>query len=333
MIRFITLVVLLLPHPTSFAQGLDFVKRLSSIERAPVTSDSLGRMLGKPAFVRLQRPVAMGAYGSSVYLFDAGPNLFYRYDIYQETLQELPQITAVLKGVPAGITVAPDLSFYVADPVGRQVIHGSFDGQILRILSDDANLAGPVATSFDQFTRNLLVADSMFDHIVGFNHDGRLLFAFGERGMGPQQSQVITDMFAGPRGLYILDRNPHIKVYTPEGKFIFGFSRKEVANPMAIAVDAHDRVYVADGFDDTIKVYVQDNYVGQIGGTGSAPGRFRFISDLYINQNFLYVADSMNGRVQVFVIERLYAETPQDTHRDMPALPVTPLLEERAPGP
>jgi hypothetical protein len=173
----------------------------------------------------------------------------------------------------------------------------------------------------------------MFDHIVAFNHPGWLLFAFGERGMGPQQSQVIADMTSGPRGLYVLDRNPIIKVYTPDGKFIFGFSRNEVANPVAIAVDAYDRVYVADGFDDSIKVYVQEKFVGEIGGNGSAPGRFRFITDMYINQNFLYVADSMNGRVQVFVIERLYAGQPQDTLPETPATPETLLKQELAPRP
>lgn len=315
------------------AQELDFVKPLSAIERAPVTSDSLGRMFGTPAFARLQRPVTVGADGSRVYLFDAGPNLFYRYDLYQETLQELPKISAALRGVPTGITVVPDLSFYVADPIGRQVIHGSLDGQVLRVLSDNTNLANPVATAFDMFSRILLVADSMFDHIVGFNHEGWLLFGFGERGMGPKQSQVITDIASGPLGIYVLDRNPFIKIYTPEGKYITGFPRNEIANPAAIAVDAYDRVYVADTFDDTIKVYVQNQYVGDIGGTGSALGRFRMITDLYINQNFLYVADSMNGRVQVFVIERLYADHPQGNNNDTPTLPEDSPLTEKAPTP
>lgn len=302
--------MLLLFHSALFAQGLDFVKRLSSIERAPVTSDSLGRMFGTPAFAHLQRPVTVGAYGGTVYLFDAGTGIFYRYDRHQETLRELPKISRALKGVPTGITVTPDYSFYVADPAGRQVIHGSLDGQVLRLLSDDANLANPVAAVFDEFGRQLLVADSLFDHVVSFNHEGWPLFAFGERGMGPEQSQVITDMAAGPLGLYLLDRNPQVKVYTPQGKFLFGFPRREVASPTAIAVDLHDRVYVADGFDDTIKVYVQGAYVGEFGGTGTSPGRFRFITDLHIDQHLLYVADSMNARVQVFMIERLYANQP-----------------------
>lgn len=329
MMRFAAAWLLLLLHGALAAQGLDFVKPLSAIERAPVTNDALGRMTGAPAFARLQRPVSVGAYSGMVYLFDAGPNLFYRYDIYQETLLELPQISAALKGVPGGITVAPDRSFYVADPTGRQVIHGSFDGQVLRTLSDEANLANPVATALDAYTGNVVVADSLFDHIVGFNHDGWLLYGFGQRGSGPQQFQMIISMASGPQGLYVVDRlNPFVKIYTPEGKFIYGFTRREVANPTAIAVDWRDRVYVADGFDDTIKVYVKEKYVGEIGGTGSALGRFRFITNLYINQNFLYVADSMNGRIQVLVIDPDGApKTQQKESMPQPAPEQAPFIE------
>jgi len=332
--RFIAALTLLLLVPALSAQELDFVKPLSAIERAPITSDTLGRMAGIPGFAQLQRPVTVGAYGGTVYLFDAGPNIFYRYDLYQETLQELPIISAALKGAPAGITVAPDRSFYVADPAGRQVIHSSFDGQILRILSDSANLANPVATAFDPYTDNLLVADSLYDHIVGFNHEGWLLYGFGQRGMGPQQFQLIVGMASGPEGIYVVDRlNPFIKIYTPDGKFIYGFSRREVSNPAAIAVDWRDRIYVADNFDDTIKVYVKEKYVGEFGGTGSALGRFRFITNLYINQNFLYVADSMNGRIQVFIIDPLGAAKPQEKNSERPVVPNESPATEGVPAP
>jgi DNA-binding beta-propeller fold protein YncE len=334
MMRIATALTLLLLHCALFAQELDFVKPFSSIERAPLTNDTLGRMFGAPPFARLQRPVAVGAYSGIVYIFDAGPNLFYRFDLFQETLQELPQISGALKGVPAGITVAADRSFYVADPAGRQVIHGSLDGQVLRTLRDDANLANPVAIALDPLTSNVVVADSLYDHIVGFNHDGWLLYGFGQRGMGPQQFQLIVDMTTGPQGLYVVDRlNPFIKIYTPEGKFIYGFTRREVANPAAIAVDWRDRVYVADSFDDTIKVYVKEKYVGEIGGTGSGQGRFRFITDLYINQNFLYVADSMNGRVQVFVIDPHGTEKPQEKKSESAPMPEQAPLNEGAPTP
>lgn len=318
MMRAIGLLILCLLPSVLPAQDLGFVKALSSIDRAPVTTDTLGRLLGVPAFQYLQRPITVGAYGSTVYLFDAGTNIFYRYDRNLETLHELAEISGALKGEPAGITVLPDLSFYVSDPFGHQVIHGSFDGKVLQRFSDQANLSSPVATAFDEMTRNLLVADRQFDHVVGFNHKGWLLFGFGERGEGADQTYAIADMAFGPLGLYLLDHNPFVKIYSPQGKYLDGFLRREVSNPGAIAVDLHDRVYVADTFDDTVKVYVRGKYVGQFGGTGTALGQFRSITDLYVNQYFLYVADSMNSRVQVFLIERLYAEPPHEMGENSP---------------
>lgn len=322
MMRLLAALTLFLLNTALFAQGLDFARPLGVIDRAPLTQDMLGRLFGKPGFVRLERPVAVAASGSIVYLFDAGPNLFFRYDSHQKTLQELPIISGALKGAPTAITIAPDRSFYVADPAGRQVIHGSYDGQVLRILSDNTNLANPVSTVLDPVTSHLLVADSLYDHVVGFNQEGWLLFGFGQRGLGPQQFQLIVGMASGPQGLYVVDRlNPFIKIFTPEGKFIHGFTRREVSNPSAIAVDRYDRVYVADSFDDAIKVYVKDSYAGEIGGTGSGPGRFRFITGLHIDQNTLYVADSMNGRVQLFELSPPVATAPPPNSSPPPLLP------------
>lgn len=316
--------VLLLLSAASWAQGLDFARPLAVIDRAPLTQDMLGRLFGKPGFVRLERPVAVAASGSTVYLFDAGPNLFFRYDNQQKTLLELRQISGALKGAPAAITIAPDRSFYVADPAGRQVIHGSFDGQVLRTLSDASNVASPVATVLDPLSNHLLVADSLYDHAVGFNQEGWLLFGFGQRGLGPQQFQLIVGMAGGPQGLYLVDRlNPFIKIFTPQGTFVRGFTRREVASPAAIAVDRYDRVYIADSFDDTIKVYVKETYAGEIGGTGSGPGRFRFITGLHIDQNTLYVADSMNGRVQLFELSPPVATAQPPNSTPLPRLPGT----------
>lgn len=298
------LLALLLLCSAATAQTLDFVKPLSAVQRAPISSDMMGRLFGAPGFAHLHRPVAVAADGAYVYLFDAGPKLLYRFNRTQETLQILSGIDGVLKGNPSSIVVVPDHSLYLADPDGRQVIHLSFDGQLIRTLSDTANLARPTAVSFDLERDILLAADGLYDHILGFNHEGWLLFAFGERGQELNQLQVIVDMARGPEGLYLVDRlNPYIKIYSLDGRFLYGFSRKEVNNPVAIAVDRHERVYVADGFDDTIKVYEKERYIGEFGGTGSALGKFRFVTDLYIDQYLLYVADSMNGRVQVYVID------------------------------
>ncbi len=326
--------VLLLLSATAWAQAVDFVRPQGTIERAPLNQDLLGRLFGTPGFIRLERPVTVAAGDNYVYLFDAGPNLFYRFDSSQKSLQELSGISNALKGVPSGITVAPDRSLYVADPAGRQVIHGSFDGQVLRTLNDASNVASPVATVLDPLRNQLLVADSLYDHIVGFNREGWPLFGFGQRGMGPQQFQLIVGMASGPQGLYVVDRlNPFIKIFTPQGKFVYSFSRREVANPAAIAVDRYDRVYVADSFDDTIKVYVKESYAGEFGGTGSAPGRFRFITSLFIDHHTLYVADSMNGRVQLFEITPPVAAPPQPNSSPLLTLPLPATPSEEPPAP
>jgi len=39
-----------------------------------------------------------------------------------------------------------------------------------------------------------------------------------------------------------------------------------------------------------------------VGGTGASPGRFKGITDVALESGFLYVADSLNGRIQVFKV-------------------------------
>ncbi len=73
-------------------------------------------------------------------------------------------------------------------------------------------------------------------------------------------------------------------------------------NPTALAVDRYGRIYISDAFDDSIKVYDYRGYIESIGGTGSADGMFRGITDIYIDRHFMYVADSGNNRIQVFII-------------------------------
>lgn len=312
--------LLLLTALAAAAAPSDFIKPLTAIQRAPLSSDALGRIFGMGGFALLHRPVTVAAQGPYVYLFDAGPNIFYRYNREQETLQDMGAVTAALRGAPSAITVAPDRSIYVTDPEGRQVIHAAVDGTIIRTISDRSSMAHLLAASYDVEGNRLLVAEGLYEHLVGINSQGWLLYDLGRRRHEQSQFQVLVDMVQGPDGLYTVERlHDTIKVFSLEGKLRYTFSRSEVGNPAAMAVDRQGRVYIADAFDDTIKVYVYGRYAGEIGGAGSAPGRFRFITDLYIDNNFLYVADSMNGRIQVLVIDP-FSPPP-------PTLPATPVTE------
>jgi hypothetical protein len=67
---------------------------------------------------------------------------------------------------------------------------------------------------------------------------------------------------------------------------------------------------VSDDADQRIKVFRGAEMIDSFGGTGNAPGRFGRIESLALDGNLLYVADSVNARVQVLMVAPVTLEGP-----------------------
>jgi hypothetical protein len=155
----------------------------------------------------------------------------------------------------------------------------------------------------DEKSGDVLVADGSFSHIVVFNSVGKATRAIGRRGMGPGRFRAMTFMTSGDDGLYILDRlELPAQVIDWQGNYHYSFGENELIFPSAIAVDRDQRAYISDRSNNTIKVYQDGRLIMNFGGGGSALGRFRLVTGMWINGNLLYVADSLNRRVQVLRI-------------------------------
>jgi DNA-binding beta-propeller fold protein YncE len=76
-----------------------------------------------------------------------------------------------------------------------------------------------------------------------------------------------------------------------------------LARPKGVAEDSAGRVYVADAQRDLVLVFdAGGRFDYAAGASGAAPGEFRHPAGLAIVRDRLYVADSQNGRIQVFAI-------------------------------
>jgi hypothetical protein len=148
---------------------------------------------------------------------------------------------------------------------------------------------------------------------------------------------TIAAMVAGPDGLYVVDRlAKQVVVLGWDGRFRYAFGADALGEPGAIAVSRDNLVFVSDNFSHVIKVYrVQRTVsitgglagvagqpgrmagssvraqrtagekvllVAKVGGVGIAPGSFNGIAGLSIADDFLFVADSLNARVQIMLI-------------------------------
>ena len=286
---------------------------------------TFSRMLvGSGEEIRFLNPVAVGGVDNTLYVVDSGtpsdlndpvlglsrPNLaprseptVFRYDLATKKIESIENIGMHFSGEPGDIFVKQDGSFLVTDPVGKKVLYFDAKGALLNSYSDSANLSRPIAVWVDELTQEIYVADGAYSHIVVFDQFGKTLRAIGQRGSGPGRFRAITAMTMGRDGLYVLDRlELPIQVMSRDGAFQYSFGEMQHVFPTAVAVDSHQLVFVSEQSDNTIRVYQNGQLVATVGGGGSAPGRFRLISGLWVHNDFLYVADSHNRRIQVLRI-------------------------------
>ncbi len=250
---------------------------------------------GGAGYVTLRHPTAVSARGNDVYLVDAGLRRVLRYSRAEQTLAPFTSLAA-----DAGMSVyaAPDLSVYVTDPARGRVLHFAWDGTPLPPLRSPGNLGRPIAVTMDEASGQLLVADALYDRIVAFNNLGRPLSV-----IKPQRVRAIAATAQGPDGIYLVDRlTRQVVVLGPDGAYRYAFGAGTLADPNAIAVDRGNLVFVGDNFDQTVKVYRSGRLVATAGGAGAAPGRFNGIAGLAVDGGLLYVADSLNARVQIMLI-------------------------------
>ncbi len=260
-------------------------------------------LIGKGEEIRFLEPVAVGGVDGLLYIVDAGTKLVFKYDLVSNEIEPLRDIANFFEGAPGKIYVAKDRSFYIVDTLGRKVMHFTEQGELLTTFQDLANLSRPMDVLVNEKTGEVLVIDGSFSRVVVFNTIGKATHAIGQRGSGPGRFRAMTAITSGADGLYILDRlELPVQVLDWQGNYLYSFGENELLFPNAIAVDRDQRVYISDRSTNTILVYQDGQLLMSFGGGGSGPGRFRLITDLWVNGNLLYVADSLNRRIQVLRI-------------------------------
>lgn len=253
--------------------------------------------------IKLVEPVAVGGVEGLLYIVDATAKAVYRYDLVVNQIDPVPDFSVYLQGPPGKIYVAKDRSFYIVDSIGKQVLHISEQGKLITRYQDLANLSRPMDVLVDEETGDVYVADGSYSRIVIFNNAGQAMNAIGQRGTGPGRFRAITAMARGADGLFVTDRlELPAQVISMTGEYRYSFGESQLIYPTAIAVDQDQRVYISDRSDNTIRVYQNGQLLFTYGGGGGGPGRFRIITDLWVSGNLLYVADSLNQRVQVLRI-------------------------------
>ncbi len=290
-------------HP-SVASGAKTLQHVESISVVGLGSgDHFKQAIVGADLYHFSRPLALAVRDRVMYVADAGTDVIFRYNLDTRRMEKVGNAGGRLVGDPGAISIEADYSFYITDPLGKQVLYFSPKGKLLKTFRDGPNISRPIAVAYDAERNQVLVADELYSHIVAFDKEtAKPLYGMGDRGNGPGRFRVITDMVETSKALYVSDRVEYrMQVLDKSGQFIRSFGQDTLTFPQAVAVDEDNGyVFVADRADNRIKVYIDGKLVDVIGRNGPADGEFRLISDMALSDGRLYVADSLNQRIQVF---------------------------------
>jgi DNA-binding beta-propeller fold protein YncE len=140
--------------------------------------------------------------------------------------------------------------------------------------------------------------------ILKFDRDGNFIKSWGKKGKGPAEFDIAHSIVIDRAGLiYIADRNnQRIQVFDLDGNYVR--ETKHPGTPCGLFITADQQIFMAHGHaGQVIRLDLNGKVLGVMGKQGKALGQFgeaHFIA-VSRNEEAIYVADTLNWRVQKFV--------------------------------
>ncbi|HJZ76749.1 MAG TPA: 6-bladed beta-propeller [Vicinamibacterales bacterium] len=254
---------------------------------APVMKQPYGLALGPGGRLYVADP-----QGRAVHVYDLRDGGYSKLDVASESLIGI----ATLGG-----------RIFLTDSVGGRVMCLSASGKRQwAVGGGESGLLRP--TGIVAADDRVYVVDTLGHQVVAIGVDGRVLERFGSRGAEPGQFNYPTSIARDRAGrLYVVDAmNFRVQVFTPQGRFVSAFGRAgdgsgDFSRPKGVALDSDGHVYVVDGLQDVVQIFDTDGrFLLAFGQPGREEGEFWLATGIAIAGDRIYVADSSNGRVQVF---------------------------------
>lgn len=268
--------------------------------------------LQRPAGGRLNfvQPVGVAARNDILLVADTGARVIWRYDRTRDAVAPFTAFTGNVPEAGASLQLGADLSAWVAQPADHAVVQYDLRGQPVRRWVSQFDAPRPVAVVVPEDRSEVLVGDAATARVVVFDPLGRAREVLG--GTRPAMLQSVTAMALGPGGLYVLDRlAQQVVVLDRRGVPVEVIGEQQLVQPRALAVDASGRVFVSDEMEQRIKVFRGGKMLASFGGSGNGPGRFGRIESMALDGNLLYVADSLNARVEVLLVAPPSMDNPE----------------------
>ena len=283
-------------------------------------------------------PIGLAVSNDTIYVTDVNNSRIQKFDtqgVYLASIHLPKDPPDEMRTSAAGIAIDEGGLVYVTFTDQHLVRVYAEDGTLVRtwgkkgsgrgeLLQPGGIVLGP--------NKSVFVADQGNHRVQRFTHDGECVASWGTHGSNQGQfggAEKSGSRFGGPHFLAIDKRS---RIFTTEGANrrvqrlslrgkpqivwgpddangagAFGGLKTEFTptlhGPVAVMVDAHDRVWVSS-LNNRVQAYTPNGkYLMGIGEKGSKRGQFWRPHGMAMDSNgYLYVADSSNQRIQKFKV-------------------------------
>lgn len=287
----------------------DFVT--SSTGGAEITIPSAGSLeissaltFGKegtaPGEFREPHGIAIGKDGT-IYVADT---LNLRVQVFDPSGKPIRQITRGAEAFkqPFALAITNNGELLVLDSERATIERFSSDGKLLSSFGGNLGFYFPRAIALDA-QENIYVADTGGSKVVKLSPTGEAMLVFGVKGKERGEFTEPTGVAISPNGtVFTIDpSNRKLSAFSPDATFI-----RDTPIEAAGSVNAPKLVLEPGG---TLLVSVPEPHLvrrysaslkplGEFGGGGTEPGRFRLPTFLARAANDIWVADTLNHRIQ-----------------------------------
>lgn len=149
------------------------------------------------------------------------------------------------------------------------------------------------------------ICDTGNSRVIIMDFKGENLRTFGYK-------TVFEDGFIAPNGInkfgkyYVItdESTKEVKFFDKEGLYAGNLKNQEkeevfLVSPEDIFVDSKNSIYIADAGQNQILVFMVDGKIKTIGEKGSTKNKFYGLKDIWVDDNYIYVADTMNKKIKI----------------------------------